>query len=126
MYRTAFFWVAAIAGALFGLLMFFSPGSAATAFNVTSTPLADALFRVLGATLLGLAFLNVMVRSHAASETLTAILWANVAVHVLGSIADLWSVQLGALTWASIAPGLVVHIVILVWGAWLALNQRKA
>ena len=126
MKRSYFFWVAAIAGALFGLLMFFSPMTAAQAFNVTLTDLADALFRVLGATLLGLALLNFLVRNHSGSDTLTAILWTNVAVHVLGGIADLWSVQQGHLALQSIGGGMLVHVVIAVWALVLIFRPAKA
>ena len=122
----AFFWVAAIVGALFGLLMFFAPPLAAQAFGVAINPLAESLFRVLGATLLGLALLNFLVRDHSSSPTLKAVLWANAAVHGIGGVADIWSAAIGDLTWSSIAAGMVVHIVILVWALWLLLRPSTA
>jgi len=126
MSQRAFFWVAAIIGALLGLLMFLAPGFAAQSFNVTGTPLTDALFRVLGAALLAVALMNFMVRDHPASPTLSAILWMNVAVHMLGLIADVWSTSLGALTWMGILPGTAVHVVLGLWAAYLVLRPATA
>lgn len=124
--RRAFFWVAAIIGGLLGLVMFFAPGFAAQSFNVAQTPLGDALFRVLGAALLSVALMNFMVRDHQPSPTLGAILWMNLAVHVLGSIADIWSTMAGALTWGGIAPGLAIHVIIGVWALYLVLQPQKS
>ena len=126
MSQRAFFWVAAIIGALLGLLMFLAPGSAAQLFNVTGTPLTDALSRALGAALLAVALMNFMVRDHPASPTLIAILWMNVAVHVLGLIADVWSTSLGALTWMGILPGTAVHAVLGIWAAYLVFRPATA
>ena len=123
--RRAFFWVAAIVGALLGLLMFFAPGVAGQSFNVATTPLADALFRVLGAALLSVALMNFLVRDHPASETLTAILWMNAAVHILGIVADVWSTLIGTLTWSGILPGLVVHVIIGGWALYLIYQPQK-
>ena len=101
-----FFWVSAVAGALFGVLMFFSPATAAQAFGVALVPLGEALFRVLGGTLLGVALLNAIVAGHPRSPTLDAIIWGNIAIHVFGAAADVWSAATGTLTWSSIAAGL--------------------
>jgi hypothetical protein len=68
------------------------------------------VFRILGATLLGIALLNFLVRNHADSETLAAVLWTNVAVHGLGLIADISSVVAGRLTVSSVAFGVIVHL----------------
>jgi hypothetical protein len=124
--RRAFFWVAAVIGGLLGLLMFFAPAVAAQSFNVAGTPLTDALFRVLGAALLAVAIMNFMVANHAPSPTLNAILWMNLSVHVLGSIADIWSTLLGALTWGGIAPGLAIHVIVGVWAAYLLFGPQRA
>jgi uncharacterized membrane protein YwaF len=119
----AFFWVAAVVGGLLGLLMFLAPPYAAQAFGVATSPLAESLFRVLGATLLSLSLLNFLVRDQPQSETLSAVLWTNLAAHVLGAAADIWSTLLGELSWSNILPGLVIHAVIAVWA--LAIIFRK-
>jgi hypothetical protein len=117
-----FFWVAAIAAALFGLLMFFSPATAAQAFGVTLVPLGEALFRLLGGTLLGVAVLNVMVAGHPRSPTLNAIIWGDVAIHVFGAAADIWSATSGSLTWGSIGAGMVVHVIIVALGLFVVIR----
>ena len=52
------------------------------------------------------------------SETLRAVLWANVAIHGIGFVGDLWSVQLGDISFAGVAPGLVAHLIVLIGGAY--------
>lgn len=120
-----FFIVAAVIGALLGLLMFFAPAFAGQSFGVVTTPLAESLFRVLGAALVAVAIMNFMVRDHPASPTLNAIVLMNVTIHAFGTVADIWSTLLGALTWSGIAPGLVVHVVVGVW-ALVLLTRRSA
>ena len=110
MTRNWFFSIAALLALAFGGLMFLSPPFAAQSFDLSRSGGTDALFRILGATLLALAVMNFLVRNHPASETLKAVLWTNVATHGLGMIADLWSAGTGALTWTGVVPGLVVHL----------------
>lgn len=120
-----FFIVAAVIGALLGLMMLFAPAFAAQSFGVATNPLAEALFRVLGAVLISVAILNFMVRDHPASPTLSAVVLMNVVVHALGAVADIWSTLLGSLSWSGIAPGLAVHAIVGIWAAYL-LTQRRA
>jgi hypothetical protein len=87
MKRSVFFLIAAVLFAAFGALMFFAPQVAAQAFALTASPGTDALFRILGATLLALGVMNFLVRNHPASETLKAVLWTDVATHGLVSTA---------------------------------------
>ena len=112
MKRSVFFLIAAVLFAAFGALMFFAPQVAAQAFALTASTGTDALFRILGATLLALGVMNFLVRNHPASETLKAVLWTDVATHGLGTIADFWSVAAGSLAFSSIVAGLVVHLVV--------------
>ena len=118
MKRSYYFWVAAILALAFGLLMFFAPAFAATQFKLDGSPATATIFRVLGSVMLGVALLNFLVRNHAMSETLKAVLWANVAIHGIGFLGDLWSVQLGDIAFAGVAPGLVAHLIVLIGGAY--------
>jgi hypothetical protein len=110
MKRSLFFWITAILALLFGGLMFITPPGAAQTFGLAESTAGDVVFRILGATLLGIALLNFLVRNHADSETLAAVLWTNVAVHGLGLIADISSVVAGRLTVSSVAFGVIVHL----------------
>ena len=110
MKRSLFLLITAILALLFGGLMFFAPSLAAQAFGIPDSVGVDALFRILGATLLSLAVLNFLVRNHPSSPTLTAVLWTDVATHGIGLVADLWSVGAGAFTFTAALPGLVVHV----------------
>lgn len=119
MKRSYYFWLAAILALLFGLLMLFAPGQAASAFQLaTSDGSTNTIFRVLGSVMLGVALLNFMVRNHTMSETLRAVLWANVAIHGIGFLGDLWSVQQGDVPFAGVAVGLVAHLIVLVGGVY--------
>jgi hypothetical protein len=113
MKRAYYFWLAAILALAFGLLMFFAPAFAATQFQLTGSPATATIFRVLGAVMLGVALLNFLVRNHTMSETLKAVLWANVAIHGIGFAGDLWSVSLGEIPFGGVAVGLVAHLVVL-------------
>jgi hypothetical protein len=106
--------------------MFLAPQLAAQAFAMTPSGGTDALFRILGATLLSLAVMNFLVRNHPASETLKAVLWTDVATHGLGTIADLWSVAAGSLAFSSIAAGLVVHVFVGVGALVYVLRMEAA
>jgi hypothetical protein len=106
--------------------MFLSPSGAASAFTLPQSPGTDVLFRILGATLLALALLNFLVRNHANSETLAAVLWANVATHGLGLIADISSVVVGPLQVSSIALGVIVHLFVGIGSLIYATRMRPA
>ena len=118
MKRAYYFWVAAILALAFGLLMLFAPAFAATQFQLTGSPATATIFRVLGSVMLGVALLNFLVRNHTMSETLRAVLWTNVAIHGIGFLADLWSVQKGDIPLSGAAVGLIAHLIVLIGGAY--------
>lgn len=118
MRRAYYFWVAAVLALLFGLLMFFAPAFAATQFQLAGSPATATIFRVLGSVMLGVALLNFLVRSHPMSETLRAVLWANLAIHGIGFIGDCWSAVLGDIAWSGISVGLVAHLIVLLGAAY--------
>lgn len=113
MKRSYYFWLAAILALAFGLLMFFAPAFAATQFQLAGTHATATIFRVLGSVMLGVAILNFLVRNHAMSDTLKAVLWGNAAIHGIGFAGDLWSVQLGDIPFGGVAVGLVAHLIVL-------------
>ena len=123
MRRAYYFWLAALPALLFGLLMLLAPGQAASAFQLgTSNGSTNTIFRVLGSVMLGVALLNFLVRDHTMSETLRAVLWANVAIHGIGFLGDLWSVQQGDVPFAGVAIGLVAHLIVLLGGLYYLLR----
>ncbi|MEO8666911.1 MAG: hypothetical protein ABI399_00225 [Bauldia sp.] len=126
MARSVFFWIVAVLSALFGALMFLVPGQAASQFGMTASADTDTIFRVLGATLLSVGLLNFLVRNHRASETLRAVLWMNISIHGLGTIADLWSVASGDVALSSVAIGFVSHAVIGLGSAYFLWRMEPA
>ena len=109
MKRSLFLLITAILALLFGALMFLAPSLAAQFFGIPDSVGIDGLFRIIGSTLLGLAVLNFLARNQPSSPTLAAVLWADVATHTIGFIADLWSAGAGAFTFTAALPGFVVH-----------------
>ena len=114
MKRVYYFWLAAILALAFGLLMFFAPG-----FRGNAVP-AQFLARhrhdlcVLGSVELGLRRATSSSATIPMSDTLKAVLWGSVAIHGIGFIGDLWSVQLGTIALSGVAVGLVAHLVVLI------------
>jgi hypothetical protein len=62
--------------------------------------------------ILGSGLLNLLVRKQAASETLKAVLLANVAMHGLSMIADVSAGAAGVVQFSKIIPGQVAHLFI--------------
>ena len=116
--RAYYFWLAAVLALLFGLMMFFAPRFAATQFQLTGSNDTDTIFRVLGAVMLGVALLNFLVRGHAMSETLKAVLWADAAIHGIGFVGDVWSAAVGSVPFGGVAVGLVAHLIVLAGAAY--------
>ena len=114
MKRSRFFTLSALFGFLFGGLMFLAPAKAAESFGLVGTPETGILFRVLGSMLLSLGVLNIWVRKHPGSPTLKAVLGTNIFAHALAGIADLSAVGSGVLMFSKIAPGMVVHVFVII------------
>lgn len=123
--RTIFFWIAAILSALFGALMLFAPGFAAQSFALAASPATDVIFRILGATLLAVGLMNFLARDKPDSSALRIILVTDVSIHLIGALADIWSVAGGELSLASSVPGFVSHAIVGLGALWF-LMQRPA
>ncbi len=124
MSRSLFLTIVAIIALLFGGMMFLSPSTATSAFKMTGSNETAILFRVLGATVLPLALLNFLVRNHPSSATLGAVLWTNIAIHVLSFGVDLWIAATGQLPFVGVAPGLVAHVFIAV-GSFIYVQRME-
>jgi len=124
MKRSTFFLIAAILGALFGVLMFFLPTKAAEGFGVGAVPETITMFRALGAFILALGLMNFLVRNHEDTVTLKAVLLTNIVSHALDMVAGLWGVADGVLTITKITPGILTHLFIGI-GSFIYLMRIK-
>ncbi len=124
MSRSLFLTIVAIIALLFGGMMFLSPSTATSAFKMTGSDETAILFRVLGATILPSALLNFLVRNHPATATLIAVLWTNIAMHLLLFGVDTWIAATGQLPFAGVAPGLVAHAFVAV-GSYYYLRRME-
>ncbi len=117
MHRRLFFlWSGLIALAM-GIVLLVSPTLAAQLFGVTPSTATDLLFRAMGATIVSTGVLNLLVRLHADSASLRAVLIFNIVSQVLNIAVDLFGVAAGTVAMSSMAPAQVVHLFILV-GSW--------
>lgn len=120
-----FFWIAAILSALFGAMMFFAPGFAAQSFSLAASPGTDTVFRILGSTLLGVGIMNLLAANQPASPALRIVLWTDFAIHLIGTIADVWSVSAGELAFSAAVPGFVSHAIIGLGALYFLLMRRQ-
>ena len=126
MKRSTFFTIAAIIGILFGGMMFLTPAKSTEGFGIAATPENAVLFRALGAMILASGILNLLVRKHAASEPLNAVLIGNIAMHGLSMIADISAEVAGVLQFSKSAPGLIVHLFIGVGSLLYLMKMEKS
>lgn len=113
MSRRLFFIIVAILAALFGLFMLLAPQVMASNVGFEQTPQLLIFIRGLGATITSLAVLNFLVRNEPDSGALAAVLWCNVATHLLTGIVDFFGPVSGILTVGAVAPGMIVHLFVL-------------
>jgi hypothetical protein len=74
MKRSIFLLIVALIAFLFGTMLLLAPAKAGEGFGFASSPQIDVLFRAMGGMILSAGILNFMVRSHADSPTLKAVL----------------------------------------------------
>ncbi len=110
MKRSIFFLITSIIGALLGAMMLFTPAKAAESFGLETSPAINMMFGIIGGMLLGVAFLNFMVRNHGDSATLKTVLMTNIVLHAISICTDLVSVSNGVLEFSKIVPAIVIHL----------------
>lgn len=110
MRRAQFFLVLVAVGLIFSLFMILAPQGFASANGLAGGPESGMVFQALGAVILAVTLANFLVRNHDDSPTLAAILWMNLAIHVLAPAVDLWGAGQGVIAFAKVIPGLVIHL----------------
>ena len=124
MSRPIFFLVITVVGLLFAGFMLLAPAGFAQNAGLAASPETSFVFRALGSAILSVSLLNFMVRNNPDSDTLAAILWMNIALHVLAVVVDFIGVGQGLVTIGHAAPGLVVHALIAI-GAYVYIARMK-
>lgn len=117
MNRSTFFLILVVIGLIFGAMFVFVPDMIATMSGVEPVPVMTVPVRGLGVMILAVTLLNFLVRNDPDSTTLRAVLWANLAVHVLTPVVDIYGAAQGLMPAGSILPGLVVHL-LAAWGCF--------
>ena len=124
MSRSLFFLIIAVVGLIFSGVMLLIPTVFAQSAGLSASSETAFLFRALGGMVLSVTLANFMVRNHPDSATLAAVLWMNVATHVLAIAVDFLGEMQGLVTFAHSAPGLIVHGAIAV-GAYIYASRMK-
>jgi hypothetical protein len=118
MSRPVYFLILVVVGLIFSAAMILTPEGFARFSGLAGGGEVALVFRALGVMILALTLCNFLVRSAADSPALAAILWMNLAVHVLTPAVDLLGVVQGVLQFGNAAPGFVVHLA-LAYGAYV-------
>lgn len=125
MSRSTFFLILIAFGLIFALMFLFAPNMIATMSGVEPVPVMTVPVRALGVMILALTLLNLLVRNHDDSPTLAAVLWANLAVHLLTPLVDGLGAAQGLMPVSSVLPGAAAHLV-LAWGCYHFASRVKA
>jgi|GEM_PF-520388 len=125
MKRSIFLLITAVLGTLFGLMMITMPDKAAEGFGVTATAELALSYQLFGSMILSFGVLNFIVRNHADSATLKAVLIFNVSVHLLTMIFDLYGGYSEIFEFTKIIPNQIIHLFIGI-GSLMYLLKIKA
>jgi len=119
----AFLSIAALMGWLVGGMLLFAPGKFYAPIGISMNPMVATLAQAHAATLIGLAFINWLVRN-ADPRLLSPVLTGNLIVQVLSLGVVLWTAILGA--GAAVAPGVAIHIVLSSFFAYFLLRSSRS
>jgi hypothetical protein len=100
------FIVAAVAGLIFGLGFLLMPAQVMSLYGVELNDAGQWVGRYLGATFLGIALLNWLVRNAPASDTRRAVVPGDFVLSALGLVVAVWDRIAGsrnALAWLTVA-----------------------
>jgi hypothetical protein len=112
MKRSLFFLITAIFSILTGSVHLFFPNFIVESNHWISSPQIEFLFRLLGGLVFSLAVLNFLVRNHANTDTLKAVLVCNALNHTINLINDIMSFQQGIANFKDSIPFIAGHLFI--------------
>lgn len=110
MKRKHFLLLASLIAFAFSFMMLLAPSGMTAMIAGGSTPALDAVMRLIGGNLLAVTIMDWMVRNHAWSSTLRAVLLCNVLLHLIAIALDLYGYLTNVFTMQAIGFGLVVHL----------------
>jgi hypothetical protein len=104
MKRSSFLFISAILTLVFGALMFFIPDLATQSLDMIQSPETGSALRGMGGLIIGSGTINLFLRDSENSDSLKALLLANIITHTLGLLANVWGIADGAISISKIAP----------------------
>lgn len=125
MKRSVFLRITALLSFVFGAMLFFVPAFAAQIIGIAFSPETGSVLCGMGGLILGSGLINLMLRNSIDTHTLKALLWTNIIINVLGTIADLRGLSDGVLTLSRIAPVQITHVFMGVGSAICLVGLKK-
>ena len=115
--------IAAVLAWVFGLMQLLMPAKFYLSAGLVLTPMLATIAQSHGATLVGLGVIDWIARG-ATGRGLVAVLAGNLVVQILSLLVVLRTMSLGA--GMSVAPGIVIHVVLGSLFAFFLMRARKA
>lgn len=104
--------IGAVLAFIFGLGLALAPAQMLSGFGLGTPTEGLIVSRDVGVTLIGLGLINWLARD-AVGAPLRGLLWGNIFIQVAETVVNGWEIAAGQLP-ASAAPGLVIHIALVV------------
>ncbi len=125
MKRSLFFIITAIISIVTGSILLFYPNFIVEGNHWISSPQIESLFRLLGSMVVSIGILNLIVRNHADSDTLRAVLILNITKHTIDLILDLISAKQGISSFKDLIPFFIGHIFIGSFSLYYLLKMKS-
>lgn len=125
MKRSTFLLIVALLGFLFGAMLLFAPAKAAENFGFPGGAQFELLFRTMGAMIFSAGLLNFMMRSNTDASAAAALLWTNIATHLIVMVIDLSAVAQGTLEIAKVAVGQAMHVFVILGSLIYLLRVKR-
>lgn len=126
MKRSVFLLIAALGSFTFGSMMFLAPVLAAHLLDMDSALSTLSVLRGMGGLIIGLSFINYLLRKEQGTAVLKALLLTNILTHLLGLAADVWGAVDGAVSLHAMAPVEITHLFIGIGSCIYYFRQRVA
>jgi hypothetical protein len=112
MKRSIFFLIVAIVSVFTGCVLLFKPSIIVENNHWNSSPQIEFFIRLLGSPAIAIGVLNFIVRNHAESTTLKAVLFLNIIKHTIDLILDFTDFNLRNASIQSVMPFVIGHLFI--------------
>jgi hypothetical protein len=125
MTRSIFFLIVAIVSVFTGSVLLFKPNFIVENNHWVSSPQTEFFIRLLGSPAVAIGVLNFLVRNHAESATLKAVLVLNIIKHSIDLVLDFTDFDLRNANIQSILPFVIGHLFIGLGSLYYLLKMKN-